>query len=197
MIIDTIIDDLEKIYQHKPHRLLHVYGVRDTAINLGVEYNLDTHKIELAALLHDITKYENSDVHKDIIQSHFDNADEILQSYNPNLWHAFSAVAIAQTKYDINDETILGMIKCHTIGKPNMNIYEEILFISDYTEPGRKYESSIKVREILKSDLEKAVYTAMDDSIKLYEKLQHDIPDLAYQARAYYRQKLEERNEKN
>ena len=197
MITNQIIEDLEKIYHDKPHRLLHVYGVRDTAINLGITYDLDVHKIEVAALLHDITKYENSDVHKNIIQSYFDNAEEILTDYNPNLWHAFSAVAIANTKYQIDDPIILGMIQHHTIGKENMNLYEAILFISDYTEPGRKYDSSIKVREILKKDLTLAVFTAMDDSIKLYTKLGHNIPSAAYQARTFYKQKLEVQNEKN
>jgi predicted HD superfamily hydrolase involved in NAD metabolism len=194
MIKDMVITDLELIYQHKPHRLKHVYGVRDQAIKLGLKYNLDLNKLELASLLHDITKYYSLERNVEIIKNHYPNYNEILQEFNEHILHAFSARVVAQKKYFVQDEDILNAIEHHTVGKPNMSMYEKVLFISDYTEINRTYDSCVRVRNILEDDIDKAVYTAISDSIIFYENVGDVIPKTAYQALAFYKKLLEERN---
>lgn len=185
-MINKILNDLKTLYINKPHRYKHVLGVRDTALKLAEIHNVDKNKLELAALLHDITKYHDTSWHQQQITNNFDNSEEILSNYNSNILHAFSAYIVAQKEYNINDHDILDAILNHTIGKPNMTIYEKIIFISDYIEPNRTYESCKKVRQIAFDNLDLAVYTAIDDSIKFYEKNNGDIPDIAYEARAFY-----------
>ena len=73
-----------------------------------------------------------------------------------------------------------------------MNLYEQILFVSDYIEPNRTYESCVRVRKIAETSLDLATFTAIDDSIKFYEARDGLIPKTAYQAREYYKQLLEE-----
>lgn len=179
-------------YRDKPHRMQHVIGVKDTAIQLGKLHHCDLDKLETAALLHDITKYYSYEDHVKLITEYFSNYEQILQEYNEHIVHAFSAVVIAQKKYGITDQDILDAIMSHTIGRPNMSIYEEIIFVSDYIEPNRTYESCKKVRNIAFQSLHLATYTAIDDSIMFYEKNGGQIPQTAYQARTYYKQKLEE-----
>ncbi len=187
-MIKTIIEDLEKTYQNKPKRLKHVFGVRDMAIKLGKIYNCDLSKLETAALLHDITKYYTKEENIKIIHDNYDNALEIIQGYNEFIYHGFSGRVIAETKYQITDNDILSSIEHHTIGKPNMTIYEKIIFISDYTEENRTYDNCIKARKLLEKDIDLAVFTAIDDSIKFYEDLGDDVPKTAYEAREYYKQ---------
>ncbi len=194
---DRILQKLQDIYQHKPHRLAHVYGVRDTAISLGLKYNLDISKLEQAALLHDITKYYSHQEHLDIIEKHYPNSTQIIAEYNPKILHAFSAAYIASTEFGITDKEILNAICSHTVGRPEMSMYEKVIFISDYIEPNRTYESCRIVRDIVKESLDKAVYKAIDDSIIFYEKLHAAIPKTAYQARDYYKNIMEEQNGKN
>jgi len=189
---EQIIQDILEIYAEKPHRLQHVIGVRDTAIKLGNIHNCDIKKLEIAALLHDITKYYTYSEHVKLIKEYYPNSEEILQEYNEHIVHAFSAVVVAKNVYKITDNMILDAIMSHTIGRPNMTIYEEIIFVSDYIEPNRTYESCVKVRNIAFKSLTKATYTAIDDSIKYYETHGGKIPNTAYQAREYYKQKLEE-----
>lgn len=191
-MIDQIITELEQRYATKPHRLQHVYGVRDTALAFGKKYHVDLYKLELASLLHDMTKYFTPEQHVQMIQEYFANSEEILSSFNPHILHAFSARIYAHTKYGINDVDVLDSIQNHTVGKPAMSIYEKIIFLSDYIEPHRTYESCVKVREIAQKDLDLAVYTAIDDSITFYEKQRDAIPEIAYQARQYYKTVLEE-----
>ena len=94
--------------------------------------------------------------------------------------------------YNITDDDILNSILNHTIGKEAMTIYEKIIFISDYIEPNRVYESCIKVRKLAFESLDLAVYTAIDDSIKFYEKNGGQVPESAYRARKYYKKVIGE-----
>jgi len=60
-------------------------------------------------------------------------------------------------------------------------------------EPNRTYESCIKVREIAFKDIDLAVFTAIDDSIKFYETTGGQVPKTAYLARKFYQKELEEK----
>jgi nicotinate-nucleotide adenylyltransferase len=189
---DKILDELKDLYKKKPNRLRHVLGVRDTALTFGRKYGCDLEKLETAALLHDITKYYSNDDNVALIKEHFDNFEEILNNYTTPILHAYSARVIAENVYGIKDEDILNAITHHTVGKANMTIYEQIIFVSDYIEPNRTYKSSIKVRKIAEESLDLATYTAIDDTITHYEKIGGEIPKAAYKAREYYRSLLEE-----
>ena len=190
--MNPILNDLKTLYGNKPHRLNHVLGVRDTAIKLGKQYGCNLDWLEQAALLHDITKYEPYEFHVQLIQKHYTNADEIIAEYNPKILHAFSAAVVAQETYGVINEVILDAIRHHTIGRPNMTIYEEIIFLSDYIEPNRTYESCVKVRALAETSLVQAIYVAIDDSITFHEQEHAIIPRTAYLARDYYKHKLEE-----
>lgn len=191
-MIHEIREDLKRIYRNKPNRLQHINGVVETSLSLGKLYNLDLKKLEIAASLHDITKYYSDEENKNIINKEYDNAAYILENYNHKILHAFSAVHVAKQAYGISDTDILDAIMNHTIGKDNMTMYEKVLFISDYIEPNRTYESCVKVRQIAKDNLDLAVFTAIDDSIRFYEKEHSSIPKESYEARAYYKNLLEE-----
>ena len=191
-MIDEIREDLERIYRNKPNRLNHIKGVIDTALELGRIYDLDLKKLEIAASLHDITKYYSEEENINIVKKEYDNATYILSNYNHKILHAFSAVHVAKEAYGITDSDILDSIMNHTIGRADMSMYEKVIFLSDYIEPSRTYESCLKVREIAKHNLDLAVYTAIDDSIQFYENEESNIPKESYEARTYYKNLLEE-----
>ncbi len=184
-MMETIKADFLKVYKHSVDRLNHVYGVRDMAIRLGKVYGADLDKLEILAYLHDLTKYQPIAFHKSWILKHYDQT--ILKQYTEPLYHGFSAAALAKEKYFIKDDEMLQALASHTVGRPNMGLLEKILFISDYIEVHRLYPSCVKVREIAFNDLDLAVFTAIDDSIKLYEQLGGAIPLVAYQARDFYK----------
>ncbi len=112
-MIESIITELEYLYKDKPHRLAHVYGVRDTALAFGRKYKLDLHKLELASLLHDMTKYYTHQENVTIIKENFENSDEILNRFNAQILHAFSARIYAEQQYGIKDKDVLDPIQNH------------------------------------------------------------------------------------
>ena len=121
----------------------------------------------------------------------------VFGNYNDQILHAFSAVVYAVENYGITDSDVLDAIENHTVGKPNMSPYAEIIFISDYIEPNRTYESCIKVRNLVETSLPLAIYTAIDDSIRHFEAKGDQIPTIAYKARTFYQEQSEVLHGKN
>ena len=196
----TILEIQEKLINELsdyPDRLKHVYGVRDTALELGVKYNLDLVTLEYAALLHDITKYYSKEGNVKIINSYFPDTDFIYSEYNENILHAFSSYILAKREYGIKNGEVLNSILNHTVGRPNMSMYEKIIFISDYIEPNRTYEACLRVRDIADKSLDLAIFTAMDNSITYCETNGIKSPLIAFEARQFYRNLLEEKNDKD
>jgi len=184
-VIASIKKDLEIIYENNPKRLKHIYGVKETAVALAKIHLVDEDKVIIAALLHDITKLEPLSFHKREILNCYN--ESILKEYSPPTYHGFSAACVAKNKYLIKDDDILNAIESHTVGKPNMTLLEKIIFISDYIEPNREYASCKRVRPIAFENINRAVYEALNDSIKLYESKNHKIPTIAYEARDFYK----------
>lgn len=190
MIKEQIMNDVLEIFRNNKSRLKHILGVLETATELGIKYHADVEKLEISALLHDITKYNSGELNKQIIKEYFSNFEEIFNEFSMPLLHSFSAYVIAQEKYGIKDEDILNAILHHTVGRANMSLIEKIIFISDYIEPNRTYLSCVKVRAIAQNSLDEAVFVAIDDTIKYHEALKEKISNQAYKARDFYRKTI-------
>ncbi len=176
--------DVERIFSDDPGRLAHIKGVLATALFLARKHKVSLYRAALAALLHDITKPFSISRHRTLILFYY--PEELLDIYTPPLYHAFSAAAFAEERYGIDDRAILNAIASHVVGRPRMSTLEKIIFISDYIEPNRPYEACREVREIAFKDLDRAVFQAMDNSIKLFETEDY-VPDIAYRARDFYK----------
>ncbi len=135
-------------------RFAHTLGVERAAIRLG-EYFLPERINELcaAALLHDIAKelpYEEQ------LKAFLSYSDRDSYSGVDAALHSFAAPAIVLESYpEFATDDILDAVYNHTLGKPDMSVFCEIIFLSDYIEDGRTYESCRKVAEQLYSDLER------------------------------------------
>ncbi len=187
MTLWRIKADVEATFAGDSERKAHVYGVLATALQLARIHKIDKRKAAMAALLHDMTKHCSQEVHKRMIVRHY--KEEVLNEYAPPLYHAFSAAVFAYERYGIDDQDLLRSIESHTIGREAMTPLEKIVFISDYIEPNRPYEACKRVRKIAFENLDKAVYQAMDNSIRLFEEEGGFIPDAAYKAREYYQER--------
>ena len=135
-------------------RFLHTVGVVEMARRLG-EIFLPGRIDELiaAAYLHDIakecTEFELLELIKEY--GYALTPSDIL---SPAVLHAYAAPAIIKKYYkDFDSEDILSSVFNHTLGKDGMSLFDEIIFISDFIEKGRRYDASIRVREELFSRL--------------------------------------------
>jgi nicotinate-nucleotide adenylyltransferase len=162
-IKEKVIQKLEK----HPKRLIHVFGVAETARSLAQAHQVSEEKAYIAGLYHDIAKYDTIEE-----QTQFLDLETIhhFKAY-PVIFHAYGAASYLKNDFNIDDEDILNAIRHHVWGRPNMSTLEKIIFISDSCEPNRKYEDCPRIFELAKTNLDEALFICMDVSLeKLIEK---------------------------
>lgn len=150
--IDEIKKDLEN--RLKPNRFIHSLNVMDESLRIANLYNVDKDKCILAGLLHDNAK--NLDLVELVnICSNVNITEDSCgyDGWNKNLLHGPAGAIIAQQRYGITDNEILEAIACHVTGKPGMGLVAKVVFLADYTEPGRKGQWFEKIRQALKNGI--------------------------------------------
>ena len=114
-----------------------------------------TCELRVAALLHDISK-EKSEAelrnNMDLLKLEIDISEDDFMT--PAVWHSIDAINNIRINFnDFATDNILSAIFNHTVGSPDMSLFDEILFVADYVEDNRKYKSCIDVRSFLFSSL--------------------------------------------
>jgi len=164
---------LNKLYDHiknalPPKRYKHTLGVVEVAISLAKEYNVNEHRAEIAALLHDVSKCMNlKELH------HYVDCDETLRYYGDigELLHGFAGSVYAKKELGIYDVDILNSIKYHTIGRRGMTTLEKIIYIADAIEPNRDYPNVDLIREKAKTCINDAILFEVDRKLKYLLKI--------------------------
>lgn len=159
---------LTKLYDHvkkalPPKRYQHTLGVVEAAISLAKEYDINIHRAEIAALLHDVSKCMTLEE----LHSYID-CDETLKYYGTmgELLHGFAGSVYAKKELGIYDEDILSAIKYHTIGRRGMTTLEKIIYIADAIEPNRTYPNVDLIREKAKTCINEAILFEVDRKLK-------------------------------
>ncbi|MCQ2555317.1 MAG: bis(5'-nucleosyl)-tetraphosphatase (symmetrical) YqeK [Clostridia bacterium] len=147
----------------KEKRLKHVFGVRDTALNLCRLYGGDMEKAELCALFHDMYKYLSVDQVNYYVNLY--NLDEKYLN-NPNLAHSKLAAVAMRRDYGIEDEDMLNAVAYHTTGRACMSVLEKIIALSDFIEPNRSFPEVYRTRELAEEDLDRACLYMYEKTIE-------------------------------
>ena len=142
-------------------RYNHTLGVEEMAIQIGEKCLPDSiDKLRAAALLHDISK-EYSEAEYDFLIKKYKivmTDDEIAE---PALWHSFTAPSAVREEFpEFADPDILSAVYNHTVGSPDMTVFDEIILLSDYIERGRKYERCVSLRQGFLDELNSSVDSA-------------------------------------
>lgn len=144
-------------------RYLHTLRVAELAKKLAVTYGVSVGCVEKASLIHDYLKETSNEGLKHIIESSNEQT-EILNEH-PILWHGPAAASIAEKEFGITNHSILQAIRYHTIGRPEMDLVEQIVFIADYMEPARTFPGIEDVRSASEKSLEEAILLALGNTI--------------------------------
>ncbi len=155
-------------------RLLHTYGVVEVAEEMASIYGVDANKAITAAFLHDAAKPLT---HTQMLI----RAKELSLSVDedtlndPNLLHGPLAAEMAKNDLGIVDEDILNAISFHTTGRAGMSTLEKIIYMADLTEQGRDFAGVQRLREQLSADLDLAMFSAIEETIKYLQGKNHKI----------------------
>lgn len=155
----------------KEKRLSHTYAVeRETAFLAGIYAPELEYELRCAALLHDITKELS-------LEKQLQLCDESAIIYTreetltPKIFHSRTAPAVICRDFpEFADETVLSAVRWHTTGHSSMTVGEMLLFLADYIEDTRTFESCVELRRYFYGGLEKASDPASRETL-LYDTM--------------------------
>lgn len=131
-----------------PDRLSHTLSVERCALEMAgiflplFGYSGDyLRDVSAAALLHDITKCRDNTWQKEYLSQFM----HVQDGFEPTL-HSFSGAYYALENYFVNPRVFRAVYN-HTTGRADMDIFEQIIFLADYIEPGRTHASCRALRE--------------------------------------------------
>ncbi len=140
----------------EPARIEHTLGVYRECLWMSKIFGLseeETYEICAAALLHDIAKTLPLEKAKLLAEKQ----GKALKPCAPAVLHQYTGAMLAWEEFGAEFVTgrMMSAIDCHTTGKADMTTFDQMLFVADFTEAGRKYRSCIEYREYLHSGCEK------------------------------------------
>lgn len=148
-------------------RYEHSLGTADSAKLLAEQYDENSEKAYVAGLLHDSAKCFSTEKLLEIIDKNLEIEEAEKENYKT--LHAPVSAFIAQTEFGVEDNEILSAIRWHTLGKPNMTVFEKIIFLADKIEERtREPWYAEPIRECLKEEdgLNKALLQCYKQTIK-------------------------------
>ncbi len=147
---EEMLASLRKDVQGKmsEKRYLHTLGVEAEMRKMAEIYMPSEISVAAAAgLLHDITKAWSS---KEQMQYCAENGIPLSEEEKqaPQLLHAKTAAHYIESNMpQFADEALLSAIRKHTTGSPEMSTLDKMLYIADFIEAGREYDSCRKLRQ--------------------------------------------------
>ncbi len=140
------------------NRFEHSVSVGDLAAKLGAKYGWNPDRARLTGLLHDCVKEWKPKKLKRYARKNKLRipAKNVLLQISPNMLHAYVGADFVKKQGWIRNSRDLRAISSHTLGRPGMTIEEKILFVSDFSEPKRRYKTADDIRKIAMKDLDKA-----------------------------------------
>lgn len=173
----------------KEERFYHSLAVSAVAASLAMRYGADVKKAELAGLIHDCAKAYPVDQYIKMADDYGISLEPVERD-NPQLIHAKLGAYYAKKDFSVDDTEILNSIIYHTTGRPNMTLFEKIIYIADYIEPGRyKAKRLDDVRRTAFKDLDECLDMILSDTVEhLYEK-KYVINPLTLETHKFYSKK--------
>jgi len=145
-------------------RYTHSINVADTAAKLAIVNNMDAEKAYLAGLMHDYAKNLSSQELLEIAQEN-DLITNDVEIFAPYLLHGPVGAFLLKRDKIVEDEEILQAIRLHTTGSGEMSMFDTVIYMADYIEPGRKYDNVDNIRTITYKNLEFGMVSCLDNVI--------------------------------
>ena len=173
----------------KPNRVAHVLGCRDKAVELARRYGANETDAARAGLLHDITKALPGGLQLTLCREYGTILDN-FSIQNPKTLHACTGALVAERIFGEN-EAVVQAIRHHTTGAPGMNMLDKIIYLADYTERNRDFPGVEYLRELTDTDLDKAMYEGLSQTIRMLIQQNRTISPASAQTMAWLEEKMD------
>ena len=163
-----------------PNRIAHVFGCRDTAVELAKRWGADENHAARAGILHDITKALDGPLQLTLCREYGTILDEFGYKY-PKTLHALTGSLVAERIFG-EDEAVVSAICHHTTGKADMNLLEKIIYVADYMEPCRNFPGVEKLRGLAFSDIDAALKLGLEMTLEHLKNLGDEVSPASREA---------------
>ena len=149
-ISEQMLDELrDSVMQSmSPKRFRHTLAVEDMILRLCALFCPEyTVQMRAAALLHDVTKELDVDAQINLCRQYGICVGEADRA-SPKIFHARTAAAKIKAEMpEFNDPFIVDAVRWHTTGHAGMTLTERLLYLADYIDESRTFESCVTLRQ--------------------------------------------------
>lgn len=146
-------------------RFRHSVLVMETAEELARTFGADVEKARIAGLLHDCAKNYTAEQMLKLCDDYGIALDDVARQQT-GLIHGFLGAAMLKGTFGVDDPEIYDAVYYHTVGKPDMPLLTKIIYIADGIEPSRTFDGVDRIRELAKTDLDRALVLQIDMTIR-------------------------------
>lgn len=157
------------------YRYQHCVRTSQRAKELAQMNHGDVEKAQIAGLIHDYAKERSDDEFRQMIYQ--EKLDPDLLNYSNAIWHGVVGSYFIKYELGIYDEDILNAVRRHTTAAEKMTLLDKIVYMADYTEPGRDFPGVEEARQITDTNLDAGVaYQIEHTLLSLIEKQRQIYP---------------------
>lgn len=146
-----------------PRRFQHVSGVVETADILARRFGADPEKARIAAWAHDYAREWAVDRWYEVAK---ERAIDPAFMEVPELMHGPIVATMLPELFEVEDEDIANAVRYHTSGRVGMSLLEKVVCLADYLEPGRDFPGVQELRLLAEQDIDEALASAFDGTIR-------------------------------
>ena len=161
-------------------RFEHVCGVHQKALEFASLFSLspeDTTRLEQAVWFHDFVKGLSSAEQLNLADAMKIPMPNDIIKRAPSLYHCVIDAWIIPNIFKIHDVSLENAVLHHTTGHSSLDLVGKLLFLADYCENGRGFDSS-HITELLPKRLDEALLTVVSEKlIHVLKKGQYLAPE--------------------
>jgi predicted HD superfamily hydrolase involved in NAD metabolism len=141
----------------------HVGRVLIEATYLATRHGVDSSKVRLAVLGHDLLRTTPREELLRLAGEMGIEPNEAERS-EPLLLHGAVAAGMLARRFGVDDAEVLDAVRYHTTGRAGMSDVEKVVYLADKTEPEElaHYREWQEVRDLARDDLDAAMLRALD-----------------------------------
>ncbi|MBE6848435.1 MAG: HD domain-containing protein [Ruminococcus sp.] len=166
-------------------RFRHSCNVAQAARELAKRYGADADKAYFAGLVHDICKELPFEEQEQLVLAS-DMQPDLAELHSKKVWHGIAGAQLLRTEFGITDMDILNAVRFHTVGRAQMSLLEEIIYIADMISEERDYKGVGRMRRLAYENLQEAMLEALQDSAAAVLKKGVMLPEYSIAAYNYY-----------
>lgn len=155
----------------KESRYIHSLGVKEVAVTLAKRFGVSEDAAAICAIYHDAYRYSADSNTALFLES---NGVELEEEEKEDIVLLHGPLAAFYMRRDVGEDTpdeYIKAVRFHTLGSVSMGALGAIIYIADFTEPGRKHLTEENREFIFSSySLEEMIIRIMDMQRAYFDK---------------------------